>query len=109
MDRGTNDTLASQTWDRRSLPACADHLPAPEAVINSLNVEARAPLSDTPPRIVRFGVFEADLASGELRKRGLRLRLQEQPWQVLTALLEQPGEVVTRETLIQRLWPEGIH
>jgi cholera toxin transcriptional activator len=55
--------------------------------------------------IARFGVFELDLGSGELRKKGVRLRLQEQPLQVLAALLERPGDVVTREELRQRLWP----
>jgi Tol biopolymer transport system component/DNA-binding winged helix-turn-helix (wHTH) protein len=56
---------------------------------------------------VRFGAFEADLSAGELRKHGLRLRLQEQPFLVLAALLEHPGEVVTREELVRRLWPDG--
>ncbi len=56
-------------------------------------------------RIYRFGAFEADTESGELRKSGLRLRLQEQPFQVLIILLERPGEVVTREDLRQKLWP----
>ena len=56
---------------------------------------------------VHFGVFEVDLATGELRKQGLRIRLQEQPFAVLAALLEHPGEVVTREDLIARLWPDG--
>src|ERR1700693_3330718 len=56
---------------------------------------------------VRFGVFEVDLASAELRKQGLRVRLQEQPFQVLAALLDHPGEVVTREDLIRRLWADG--
>jgi cholera toxin transcriptional activator len=55
-------------------------------------------------RIFRFGVFEADASSGELRKSGMRLRLQEQPFQVLLLLLERPGEVVTREEIRQRLW-----
>jgi TolB-like protein/DNA-binding winged helix-turn-helix (wHTH) protein/Flp pilus assembly protein TadD len=54
---------------------------------------------------LRFGVFELDLRAGELRKRGLRVRLQEQPFQVLTVLLEHPGEVVTREELQKKLWP----
>jgi len=58
-------------------------------------------------KTVRFGDFEVDLGAGELRKHGLRLRLQEQPFEVLTALLEHPGEVVTREELIRRLWPDG--
>jgi TolB-like protein/DNA-binding winged helix-turn-helix (wHTH) protein/Flp pilus assembly protein TadD len=53
----------------------------------------------------RFGVFELDLRAGELRKHGLRIRLQEQPFQVLAVLLEHPGEVVTREELQRKLWP----
>jgi Tol biopolymer transport system component/DNA-binding winged helix-turn-helix (wHTH) protein len=59
------------------------------------------------PRIVRFGMFEVDLANRELRKRGIRLRLQEQPFQVLVALLEKPGAVVTREELVRLLWQDG--
>ena len=55
---------------------------------------------------VRFGVFELDVASGELRKSGVKVRLQEQPFQVLKALLEKPSEVVTREELQQQLWPD---
>jgi cholera toxin transcriptional activator len=55
--------------------------------------------------IARFGVFEADLTSGELRKDGAKIRLQEQPFQVLAFLLERPGEVVTREELRNKLWP----
>jgi DNA-binding winged helix-turn-helix (wHTH) protein len=56
-------------------------------------------------RIFRFGVFEADAASGELRKAGMRLRLQDQAFQVLMMLLARSGEVVTREDLRQKLWP----
>jgi TolB-like protein/DNA-binding winged helix-turn-helix (wHTH) protein/Flp pilus assembly protein TadD len=52
-----------------------------------------------------FGPFEADLRSGELRKHGVRLKLQDQPFQVLALLLEHAGDVVTREELRQRLWP----
>jgi TolB-like protein/DNA-binding winged helix-turn-helix (wHTH) protein/Flp pilus assembly protein TadD len=59
--------------------------------------------ASTPVRL-RFGVFEVDLRSGELRKHGVRLRLQEQPFQVLAMLLERPGETVTREELRKRLW-----
>ena len=54
---------------------------------------------------LRFGVFELDLRAGELRKHGLRIRLQEQPFQLLAMLLEDPGEVVTREELQKKLWP----
>jgi TolB-like protein/DNA-binding winged helix-turn-helix (wHTH) protein/Flp pilus assembly protein TadD len=56
------------------------------------------------PCPVRFGIFEADLQTGELRKRGVRVRLQEQPFQVLAMLLARPGELVTREELRGRLW-----
>jgi cholera toxin transcriptional activator len=63
------------------------------------------PPSSPAARIVRFGVFAVDLAAGELRKNGARIRLQEQPFQILVFLLERPGEVVTREELRQKLWP----
>jgi Tol biopolymer transport system component/DNA-binding winged helix-turn-helix (wHTH) protein len=56
---------------------------------------------------VRFGIFEADLRTGELRKSGTRLRIQSQPFRVLAVLLENPGEVVTREELQRRLWGDG--
>src|SRR5262245_15239 len=56
------------------------------------------------PVRVHFGVFEVDLRAGELRKHGVRLKLQEQPFQVLAMLLERPGEIVTREALRNRLW-----
>jgi len=58
----------------------------------------------TAPLRLRFGVFEVDLRAGELRKRGVKVRLQEQPFQVLAILLERPGETVTREELRNRLW-----
>src|SRR5579862_6308606 len=57
------------------------------------------------PRLIRFGLFELDLRSGELQKQGRKIRLEGQPVQVLICLLENPGELVTRETLHQRLWP----
>ncbi|MCB1036468.1 MAG: winged helix-turn-helix domain-containing protein [Acidobacteria bacterium] len=66
---------------------------------------AAAPPSDRPRRL-RFGVFEVDLETGELRKRGVRLRLHDQPFQVLSALLQTPGEMVSREELRRRLWPD---
>lgn len=53
---------------------------------------------------IRFGVFELDLQTGELRRQGFKVKLQEQPFQVLTMLLERPGEVVTREDLQKKLW-----
>lgn len=63
----------------------------------------RTPASASLP-IARFGVFEADFRSRELRRRGVKVRLAEQPFQVLALLLERPGEVVTRQELRQRLW-----
>jgi DNA-binding winged helix-turn-helix (wHTH) protein len=56
--------------------------------------------------VIRFGTFEADPASGELRKGGRRINLQEQPFHLLMLLLVHPGEVVTREELRQKLWGE---
>ena len=55
--------------------------------------------TDPPSAGWRFGVFEVDLQTGELTKRGMRLRLQEQPFRLLAILLEKPGELVTREEL----------
>src|SRR5882672_6737426 len=55
--------------------------------------------------VVRFGVFQANLRSGELRKHGLTIRVPGQPFKILAILLEQSGEVVTREDLQKRLWP----
>jgi DNA-binding winged helix-turn-helix (wHTH) protein len=60
----------------------------------------------TNPRIVQFGLFELDLDARELRKSGVRIKLQEQPFQILAMLLERRGEIVTREELQKRLWPQ---
>ena len=62
-------------------------------------------LADRKSGIAHFGVFEADLKARELRRQGRNLRIQEQPFAILAALLEEPGTVVTRETLRARLWP----
>src|ERR1700694_1435722 len=55
----------------------------------------------------RFGAFEVDFASGAMRKRGIPVRIQEQPMRILQKLLERPGELVTREELRDLLWPPG--
>ena len=55
------------------------------------------------PKTVRFGVFEVDYTNTELRKHGVRLRIQQQPFQILAALLDRPGEVISREDLIGRM------
>ena len=65
-------------------------------------------MAETEPqvRLHRFGDFEVDLRTGELRKGGVRLKFGGQPFQVLSILLERPGDVVTREELQKRLWPD---
>jgi Tol biopolymer transport system component/DNA-binding winged helix-turn-helix (wHTH) protein len=62
--------------------------------------------SERSAQIVRFGIFEADLETGELRKNGVKVPLQGQPFQVCALLLEHAGELVTREELRQKVWPE---
>ncbi len=64
--------------------------------------------TNRPGRLYRFGTFEVDVRSGELRKQGRRISLQTQPFQVLVELLEHPGDVVTREELRQGLWPGDV-
>src|SRR5437773_10353182 len=61
--------------------------------------------AQSPFRTRGFGVFEVDLRAAELRKHGVRIKLQEQPFQILSLLLEHPGEVVTRDELREKLWP----
>jgi DNA-binding winged helix-turn-helix (wHTH) protein len=56
---------------------------------------------------VRFGPFELDVRSAELQCNGRKILLHEQPFQVLLALLERPGELISRKELVQRLWPDG--
>src|SRR3954452_11487828 len=65
-------------------------------------------MAETPAsrRIIRFGAFEADMQTGELRKNGVKLKFSGQPFQVLALLLERPGEVVTRKEFQNRLWPD---
>jgi len=62
----------------------------------------------TPREIVRFGVFELDSLTGELRKSGVKLKLHDQPFQLLVMLLDRPGELVTREEIRNRLWPRDM-
>lgn len=66
-------------------------------------------MTQTPASVrYRFGTFEADAATGELRRQGLRVRLAAQPFQVLLMLLERPGELLSREEICRSLWPDGI-
>ena len=61
--------------------------------------------SSSVPPTLRFGVFELDPRAGELRKKGMRIRLQGQPVEILAMLLRRPGETITREELQKKLWP----
>jgi len=65
------------------------------------------PLERRSSNVKRFGTFEVDLRARELRKGGIRIRLQDQPFEILAVMIERPGEVVTRDELRQRLWPAG--
>ena len=67
------------------------------------------PSAPASRRLLRFGVFEVDLASGELRKSGVKIKVQDLPFRFLAVLLERPGEVVTREELRETLWTDGIY
>jgi DNA-binding winged helix-turn-helix (wHTH) protein len=60
-----------------------------------------------PVRGYRFGTFEADAETGELRRQGVRVKLNSQPFQMLLLLLERPGQLVTRKEIARRIWPEG--
>jgi DNA-binding winged helix-turn-helix (wHTH) protein/tetratricopeptide (TPR) repeat protein len=64
--------------------------------------------SPIPPSVIRFGVFEADVRAGELRKSGARIRMQEQPFQILLMLLERPTQVVTRDEIRRKLWSGDV-
>ena len=67
-------------------------------------------MAETPTsaaQVIRFGVFEVDLQAAELRRNGVKVKLQEQPFQILNLLLERPGKVVTREEIQHKLWPDG--
>src|ERR1051325_826924 len=87
-------------------PPCTKLSSNPTPVIHSIpsRVFSSTQAAELSPRRLRFGVFELDLRAGELRKHGLRVRLQEQPFQVLVMLLSHPGEVVSREELRGKLW-----
>src|ERR1700756_2558161 len=68
---------------------------------------AELPFSIRPSAVYHFGVFQADPRSGELRKKGLRVSLQDKPFQLLVVLLQAEGRVVTREDIRRKLWSEG--
>src|SRR5688500_4383899 len=80
----------------------------PETRAAVVSSESRfPPMPDSRPQLVRFGPFVCDTSTGELWKSGRPIRLQEQPRQLLAALLQQPGEVLSRDELRRRLWTDG--
>jgi len=96
-------------------PLLFDLVPLAARLSHAVKIRGKLPVqsrgcamkvSSTQSRIVRFGVFEVDLQEGHLRRSGLRRKLGPQPFQVLEALLERAGEIVTREELRERLWPD---
>ena len=62
-------------------------------------------MPDHASRVASFGVFEVDLRAGELRRNGVKVKIQNQPFHILTMLLERPGEVISRDEMRARLWP----
>jgi TolB-like protein/DNA-binding winged helix-turn-helix (wHTH) protein/tetratricopeptide (TPR) repeat protein len=80
----------------------------PEGPMFAAQESGNRPAS-VPPRILRFGVFELDAQSGELRRHGQRIRLPHQAFQILQLLLSRPGEIVSREEIRERLWKAGTH
>jgi eukaryotic-like serine/threonine-protein kinase len=113
-------TAAQRSLNRRSTPMCNESNGSRPLVTcaqarraccggyNLLYFGTRVNLPEgntSTERRVRFGIFEADLNAGQLRKNGRVVRLQEQPFRVLAALLDRPGDIVTRDELRERLWP----
>jgi DNA-binding winged helix-turn-helix (wHTH) protein/TolB-like protein/Tfp pilus assembly protein PilF len=94
-----------------SIPAQAvysqpsDSTPASFPGMVNSSSHSSTPMPSTVGQLVRFADFEVDLRAGQLRRKGAKIRLQEQPFRLLAALLESPGEMVTREDLRSRLWP----
>jgi cholera toxin transcriptional activator len=92
----------------RARLARSSHLAAESGTLSTIGYTWVKDMTESrPARRYRFGTFEADAATGELRRQGTRLKLNAQPFQVLCLLLERPGEVLTREEISRELWPDG--
>src|SRR6266581_8191231 len=77
--------------------------------LNSVSERKRAmKRPDVPTSVIRFGVFEFDPQSGELRKHGLKIKIERQAAKALSLLLEHPGQTCMREELQHRLWPDNV-
>ncbi len=98
--------LTVQVAEKRKLAAHTTAQPPASRTAVLYSRATQAPMAIAiPSGRVRFATFEVDLRSGELHKQGIKIKLHDQPFQVLTMLLEHPGELVTREQLHQKLWP----
>src|SRR5438132_3855090 len=80
-------------------------LSAGTGVLHSSRSGVAVKTSSSVPPTLRFGVFELDPQAGELRKKGMKIRLQGQPVEILAMLLQHPGEAITRQELQKKLWP----
>src|SRR6266852_2462209 len=98
--------LTVQVAEKRKLAAYTTAQPLASRTAMLYSRATQTPMAIAiPSGRVRFAAFEVDLRSGELHKQGIKIKLHDQPFQVLTMLLEHPGELVTREQLHQKLWP----
>src|SRR3954471_6162592 len=96
----------SKSLDQTGLSAFLPHLEFLTHLSRStLGHQMELGMATSAERILRFGSFEANVQAGELRRRGLKVRLQDQPFQILAMLLGRPGELVTRQEIHQKLWP----
>jgi DNA-binding winged helix-turn-helix (wHTH) protein/Tfp pilus assembly protein PilF len=95
---GYKEFLSGAEWPEGASP------PGLSGVIDSTPMT----VSSEPRTVVRFGVFEADLHAGDLRKKGTRVKIQDLPFRALGVLLSRPNEVVTREEFRQALWPQDV-
>ncbi len=102
--------MTSHLVESSGVPSSGERsLPGVESYLTEMSSVAARPGSSSSGRIFRFGAFEFDVQSRELRKYGLRIKLNGQPISILGILLEHAGEVVTREELQNRLWPVGTY
>ena len=105
-----NSSLAGplSPGERNKSNGLREILPSPEKVGVASRIRFAMHANEPSATILRFGAFEADLQSGCLTNKGKRIRLQEQPFQLLVMLLEASGQVVTRDELRSKLWPQTI-
>src|SRR5438128_12401542 len=99
--------VTRQRVERRRVAGACNRkiLSAGTGVLHSSRSGVAVKTSSSVPPTLRFGVFELDPQAGELRKKGMKIRLQGQPVEILAMLLQRPGETITREELQKKLWP----